>query len=288
MGELAANIYQGAKFKHKPRFTTADHRPRADTSPAASSGKPTLPISIRKPKSSKRLHKSFRMLRTTAAEEEVSVPESMPDVEIIEMTQEEKQILKESWKVVYSEVGSSLCYVGGTSSSSDGSELKASGGSGGDIEETFIRLFEGYPSSQEFFVQFRGSPIQDIRDNVKMSKVLKEHAVRVFQLVEKVIGRLECLHKSKMILLRLGRFHRHVGIPSDYFGVMPNIFLHAVRPYLERVDMWNEETQDAWMNLFSHITRVMTHGHTHYHLIETAAATAKSPVRNATAMATSQ
>ena len=101
-------------------------------------------------------------------------------------------------------MGSSLYYVGGTSAgSSDGSEMRegsggggSSGGGGGDIEETFIRLFEEYPSSQEFFVQFRGSPIQDIRDNVKMSKVLKEHAVRVFQLVEKVIGRLECLHKA--------------------------------------------------------------------------------------------
>ena len=83
-----------------------------------------------------------------------------------------------------------------------------------------------------------------------------------------------------MILLRLGRFHRHVGIPSDYFGVMPNIFLHAVRPYLERVDMWNEETQDAWMNLFSHITRVMTHGHTHYHLVELAALSPSGPTSN--------
>ena len=40
---------------------------------------------------------------------------------------------------------------------------------------------------------------QDIRDNVKLSKILKEHAVRVFQLVEKVIGRLECLHKESLI-----------------------------------------------------------------------------------------
>ena len=65
-----------------------------------------------------------------------------------------------------------------------------------DLEETFIRLFEEYPSSQEFFVQFRGSPIEEIRNNVKMTNVLKEHAVRVFQLVEKVIGRLDNLHKG--------------------------------------------------------------------------------------------
>ena len=110
------------------------------------------------------------------------------------------------------QVGSSLYYVGGTSAGSSGGsgggggEVREGSGGGGDIEETFIRLFEEYPSSQEFFVQFRGSPIQDIRDNVKMTKILKEHAVRVFQLVEKVIGRLECLHKASIGYLRQ-QFH---------------------------------------------------------------------------------
>ena len=63
------------------------------------------PISIRQ--KSKKRYKSFRMLRMTPAEDEASalnIPESMPDVEIIEMSQEEKHILRESWKVVYSEV----------------------------------------------------------------------------------------------------------------------------------------------------------------------------------------
>jgi hypothetical protein len=35
--------------------------------------------------------------------------------------------------------------------------------------------------------------------------------------------------QSKKYLLNLGRYHRHTGVPSDYFGVMGTIFLHAVR-----------------------------------------------------------
>ena len=65
--------------------------------------------------------------------------------------------------------------------------------------------------------------------------------------------------------IHLGQFHRHAGIPSDYFGVMGTIFCHAVKPYLEEQKLWNEETEDVWMELFGHIARVMTHGHKYHH-----------------------
>ena len=88
-------------------------------------------------------------------------------------------------------------------SSDGGNEIRrdsSEGGGGGEIEETFIRLFEEYPSSQEFFVQFRGSPIHDLKNNVNLRKTLQEHAVRVFQLVEKVIGRIDSLQKVREIV----------------------------------------------------------------------------------------
>ena len=72
------------------------------------------------------------------------------------------------------------------------------------------------------------------------------------------------MFQSKNYLLKLGRFHRHAGIPSDYLGVMGSIFVLAVKPYLEKHEQWNEQTEDAWMELFGHITRVMTHAHVHY------------------------
>ena len=72
------------------------------------------------------------------------------------------------------------------------------------------------------------------------------------------------IFQSKNYLLKLGQFHRHVGVPSDYLGVMGSIFVHAVKPYLENHNQWNEKIEDAWMELFSHIARVMRHGHIHY------------------------
>jgi hypothetical protein len=44
--------------------------------------------------------------------------------------------------------------------------------------------------------------------------------------------------QSKTYLLNLGRFHHHSGVPNTYFGVMGTIFLHAVRPYLEKHHIW--------------------------------------------------
>lgn len=73
------------------------------------------------------------------------------------------------------------------------------------------------------------------------------------------------IFQSKPYLLKLGQMHRHIGVPSDYLGVMGSIFVHAVKPYLEKHKQWNEESEDAWRELFGHITRVMTHAHIHYH-----------------------
>ena len=67
--------------------------------------------------------------------------------------------------------------------------------------------------------------------------------------------------QSNAILLDLGRYHRTVGIPSDYFGIMGPMFLHAIRPCLEEHNMLSEEMEDAWLFLFAHMARVMTHGH---------------------------
>ena len=56
---------------------------------------------------------------------------------------------------------------------------------------------------------------------------------------------------------------------------MGPIFLHAIQPSLEEKNMWDEDVQDAWLFLFAHITRVMTHGYTYGHLEASAATSTK-------------
>ena len=71
----------------------------------------------------------------------------------------------------------------------------------------------------------------------------------------------EFLFQSNEILINLGKFHRSIGVPSDYFGVMGPLFLETIQPSLAKQDMWDEETQDAWLFLFGYMARVMRHGH---------------------------
>jgi hypothetical protein len=50
-----------------------------------------------------------------------------------------------------------------------------------------------------FFLRFRGTPVDDLRDDVKMSQTLQEHAIRVMQVVEKVIARLDNQDKVRTL-----------------------------------------------------------------------------------------
>ena len=59
------------------------------------------------------------------------------------------------------------------------------------IMAMFIKLFEDYPDSRDFFTQFKGKPVNKIKSNVVLSKMLQSHSIIVFQLVEKVIGMME-------------------------------------------------------------------------------------------------
>ena len=124
-------------------------------------------------------------------------------LETVEITKEHKDLIRKSWKVIIAELGQSLCYVGGTGTSPP-PELASSEPGKRQLNErtksivstmgvsaAFIRLFEEYPQSREFFTQFKDTPIEEIQSNVLLSKTLQDHSVRVFQLVEKVIGRME-------------------------------------------------------------------------------------------------
>ena len=111
-------------------------------------------------------------------------------VEIIKLSTQQKEILKTTWYTIYAELGQSLSYVGKL-------ELGPEGQNSGqnNMAETFLRLFEEYPMSQQFFIDFRGTPIESLRNDARLSDALQEHAVRVLRVVEKVIGRLEDLEK---------------------------------------------------------------------------------------------
>ena len=146
--------------------------------------------------------------------------EEVEAVEIVKLSDKQKDILRETWKTIYGELGTyclskeidfqferfffqfylgqTLCYVG---CNQEGQSNQ------GQVGETFLRLFEEYPTSQQFFSNFRGTSVEALRDDVRLSNALQEHAVRVLRVIEKVIVRLEDLEKVSFTYYICSRFH---------------------------------------------------------------------------------
>ena len=108
-------------------------------------------------------------------------------------------MLRSSWKIVVTEVGQDLYYAGDPTvvipfsepQKESTSEISKPTEARMGMNTAFIQLFEEYPKSREFFSQFRSTSIEEIKSNVTLLKKLQDHSVRVFQLVEKVIVRME-------------------------------------------------------------------------------------------------
>ena len=122
-------------------------------------------------------------------EEDNELKQLEDSVEIVKLSMQQKEILRTTWSTIYAELGQTLSYPVGGQHEMTGSEQKH------DMSETFLRLFEEYPMSQQFFIDFRGTPIEALRNDARLSNALQEHAVRVLRVVEKVIGRLQDLEK---------------------------------------------------------------------------------------------
>jgi hypothetical protein len=109
-----------------------------------------------------------------------------------QLSETQKDLLRQSWKVIYSEIGQSLCYVGGAQSSS--TERSVSSDVTDTVEtstptepqhrgvaEPFFRLFEEYPQSRTFFVHLGSASLDSLQADLRLSRALQEHAVRVIQ-----------------------------------------------------------------------------------------------------------
>ena len=87
-------------------------------------------------------------------------------IKSIEMPSLHQALIRTSWKMISIEF----------------SKTNASGAT-----DTFIKMFEKYPESRNFFTKFKDAQTEEFESNSKLLKDLKAHSVQVFQLVEKVI-----------------------------------------------------------------------------------------------------
>ena len=97
--------------------------------------------------------------------------------ESLEISLVHKTMIRRSWNVISLEFSKANSHVGGLA----------------DISPTdaFIEMFEKYPESRGFFYQFKETTREELQSNAASFKELKDHSVRVFQLVGKVIHSMD-------------------------------------------------------------------------------------------------
>ncbi|XP_060114507.1 neuroglobin-like [Heteronotia binoei] len=119
----------------------------------------------------------------------------------------------------------------------------------------FIRLFETHPECKDAFFLFRD--IDDFQQ-LKMSKELQAHGLRVMSFIEKSVGRLDQTDKLEHLAFELGRSHCRYQAPPKYYEYIGVQFIQAVRPILK--EDWTPEVEEAWENLFQYLAATMRRG----------------------------
>ncbi|XP_005110958.2 uncharacterized protein LOC101845586 [Aplysia californica] len=112
--------------------------------------------------------------------------------------------------------------------------------------ETFMGLFHTHPEAIESFLAFKDySTVRDIEQSV----VLKAHALRVMQTVDKCVTRLDNLDKMSNVITALGRRHVDYRANIKIVPIIGQQFVSAIEPKLG--DMWSPDVQCAWQGLFA-------------------------------------
>ncbi|XP_052760571.1 uncharacterized protein LOC128203274 isoform X2 [Mya arenaria] len=133
-----------------------------------------------------------------------------------EISEREKEILTECWKIVQQDVAK----VG------------------------IITLFETHPEVHEAFMSFRAENTSELEYNA----ILRAHALRVMGTVDKCIYRLDNREKLRDLMTELGIRHKNYSVKIEFIDLMGPQFISSIKPHL--VAMWTDEHEKAWENLF--------------------------------------
>ncbi|RWS01120.1 neuroglobin-like protein, partial [Dinothrombium tinctorium] len=73
-------------------------------------------------------------------------------------------------------------------------------------------LFETHPDVQQVFLPFKSL----LKEDLKYSKELRAHALRVMGYIQKVVARLHDPQKCEQLLAELGKRHVSYGAKVEY------------------------------------------------------------------------
>lgn len=127
-----------------------------------------------------------------------------------------------------------------------------------DVEKvgvvTFMKLFDSHPEVQDAFLPFQ----QLSKKDMEQSAILRSHALRVMGTVDKCISRLDTPDKFKDLMTNLGQRHLNYNVNEEFIEMVGQQFVYAIQPHLE--DIWSDEVQVAWSQLFKYMTYYMRQG----------------------------
>ncbi|XP_025425683.1 neuroglobin-1-like isoform X1 [Sipha flava] len=175
---------------------------------------------------STRHNKRLSSRQNTLLEEEEFPPEPPASPPPEPLTMRQKELLTETWKLLEEDIAK----VGVI---------------------TFVSLFETHPDVQQSFMPFKGVDLEDL----KHSRQLRDHALRVMAFVQKAVARLYEPDKLETLLRDLGKKHYHYGAKQKYVDLIGPQFILAIQPSL--VDQWSQETHSAWTALFLNMAYIM-------------------------------
>ncbi|XP_046389351.1 cytoglobin-2-like, partial [Ischnura elegans] len=118
-------------------------------------------------------------------------------------------------------------------------------------QPSYNMLFETHPDVQEVFMSFQGIELEEL----KHSKQLRSHALRVMGFVQKTVARLHEPEKLDVLLRELGKKHHGYSAKQEYIDLIGPQFIQAIKPSLE--DKWSPELHTAWAKLFEYMSSVM-------------------------------
>ncbi|XP_067830899.1 x globin [Heptranchias perlo] len=158
-------------------------------------------------------------------------PGSAASHPLLPLSEEQKELIQESWKILHQDITRVGIIM-------------------------FIRLFETHPECKDVFFLFRD--IDDLQQ-LKMSKELQSHGLRVMSFIEKSVARLTQEDKLEQLAFELGRSHCRYNAPPKYYEYVGTQFIAVVRPILK--EKWTPEVEEAWKRLFDYLTIMMKRGY---------------------------
>ncbi|XP_029427610.1 neuroglobin-like [Rhinatrema bivittatum] len=164
-------------------------------------------------------------------EEECSSHPQATATESLPLSKAQKQLIQESWRTLHQHIARVGIIM-------------------------FIRLFETHPECKDAFFLFRD--IDDFQQ-LKMSKQLQAHGLRVMSFMEKSVARLMQEDKLEQLATELGRSHHEYSAPPKYYQYVGVQFISTVKPFLK--ERWTLEVEAAWESLFAYITAMMKKGY---------------------------